>query len=389
MSKLEILCEEIISLQNRHHELYKNQAYAFNIFSFLLESDDNVNLHTKFIYELLNPEGSHQQGRLFLDLFLEELLLDTPQERVDVLREKDGIDIFLQSSDTAIVIENRVETKEHSSQLRHHGKKMKKQGYKKSDIHLIYLTLLGEQPLKKKTRKRALTVSYKEEITSWLKSAIHWVEDIPILRETLVQYLWLVQELTDQPKEMDFTVDVKNLLLQKSNLKTILEIDDAVVEAKTEVQFNFWQTLLSQLSPHYRFKFYNIDNQGLKSRIRMDYRGGRERKDYGIRYKVDENLSFFIGLGENIYYGFEFLDEDSVTREQRDALDRLKIEWSGISKIIYWKYPTTYLNFKEFNHQNLFDLIDKRQQREAIKKISDEVIGMIFQYENDSLCLEQ
>ena len=248
---------------------------------------------------------------------------------------------------------------------------------------------MGEQPLKKRIRKRALIISYKEEITSWLKSSIHWVEDIPLLRETLVQYLWLVQELTDQPKESDFMVDMKNLLLKKSNLKTILEIDDAVVEAKTEVQFNFWETLLSQLSPHYKFKFYNIDNDGLKARIRMEYRGGRERKDYGIRYQVDGNLSFFIGLGENIYYGFEFLDEERVTREQRDALERLEIEWSGISKIIYWKYPKKYLNFKEFNHQNLFDLIDKRQQREEIKKISDEVIGMIFQYENDSLCLEE
>ena len=47
----------------------------FNIFSILRKSSDEVNLHSKFIYELLNPNGSHQQGDIFLNLFIEKKII--------------------------------------------------------------------------------------------------------------------------------------------------------------------------------------------------------------------------------------------------------------------------------------------------------------------------
>ena len=389
MSKLEILFKEITTLQTRYNELNRNEAYNFNIFSLLLKSGDEVNLHSKFIYELLNPKGSHHQGRLFLDLFLQELLLDIPQDRMDVFREKHNIDILLQSSDNAIIIENKIYTEDHSSQLSRYWKKIKKQGYKKSNIHLIYLTLLGDKPREDKVNDKVLTISYREEIISWLELSIDAVDEIPVLRETLVQYLRLVQKLTYQSKEKGFIMDVKNLLLKENNLKTILEMESSIVEAKIEVQFNFWQTLLSNLFPHYAFKFYNTNaDKGLKSSIRRYYQQERNTKDYGVEYQIDDNLNFFIELRKNIYYGFEFLDETKVTQEQRDLLEALDTEWNGVSETIYWRYPNKRLNFKDFNHQNIFDLIDKKQHEEDIKRISDEIIGFISSYEKEILCLE-
>jgi hypothetical protein len=390
MGKLEILFKEIELLQNSYNELNKNEAYDFNIFTLLLKSGNEVNLHTKFIYELLNPKGSHHQGRLFLDLFLKELLLDTPLDRVEVFKEKYNIDILLQSSDYAIIIENKIHTQDHSSQLSRYLKTVKRQGYKKSDIHLIYLTLFGEEPLEEKVRDKVLCISYREEISSWLDKCIKEVETIPTLREVLVQYLRLVKELTHQSTQKGFTMDVKNLLLKENNLKMILEMEESIIEAKIEVQFNFWQTLLSNLFPHYAFTFYNTNNDnGLKGSIRRYYQQQKNIKDYGVKYQIDENLSFFVELRKNLYYGFEFLDEDKITDEQIESLNRLEAEWNEVSSTVYWRYPNKRLNFKDFNHQNIFDLIDKMQRTEDIKKISDEIIGLISNYNKERKCLEK
>ena len=390
MGKLEFLFKEIALLENRYSEFNRQEAHEFNIFTLLLKSGDEVNLHTKFIYELLDPKGSHHQGRLFLDLFFKELLLDSPQDRMDVFREKQNIDILLQSSDNAIIIENKIHTKDHSSQLSRYWKTIKKQGYKKSNIHLIYLTLFGEQPLEEKVRDKVLCISYREEISDWLEACIEKTETIPALREVLVQYLRLVKKLTHQSTEKGFIMDVKNLLLKEDNLKSIVGIESSIIEAKIEVQFNFWQTLLSNLFPHYAFTFYNTNNsKGLKGSIRRYYQQQKNIKDYGVKYQIDENLSFFIELRKNIYYGFEFLDEEKITEEQREALNGLDAEWNEVSSTVYWRYPNKRLNFKDFNHQNIFDLIDGEQRIEDVKRISNEIIALISHYEKESLCLEK
>ena len=89
----------------------------------------------------------------------------------------------------------------------------------------------------------------------------------------------------------------------------------------------------------------------------------------------------------NRYY--ELLDEDKINEEQQKILNGLDVEWNEVSDTIYWRYPTKRLNFKDFNHQNIFDLIDTAQRVEDIKRISNEIIALISNYEKESLCLEK
>ena len=46
------------------------------IIEILRKRNDEVNLHSKFISELLSPKGSHGQGVVFLKLFLNYLIKD-------------------------------------------------------------------------------------------------------------------------------------------------------------------------------------------------------------------------------------------------------------------------------------------------------------------------
>ncbi len=61
MTNLEILIKKIELIEFKYRKLKEMESNSsrFNIFSILRDSSDEVNLHSKFIYELLNPLGSH------------------------------------------------------------------------------------------------------------------------------------------------------------------------------------------------------------------------------------------------------------------------------------------------------------------------------------------
>ena len=383
MNEFEVLLQNIKSIKEKYNELNRKNAYEFNLFTLMLKASDEVNLHSKFIAELLNPQGSHHQGRLFLELFLEEVKLKIPNDRVDIYREKYNIDILLEFTEYAVILENKIYTKDHSSQLSRYLKKIEFIGYKQSNISLLYLTLFGEKPIEKNIRDRAICISYKKEICSWIERSIEMVTDIPVLYGSLLQYLYLIQSLTNQSHQKGFLMEIKELLLKNDNLKHIIEIEEAVSEAKIEVQLNFWQTLLANLFPYYAFTFYNTNNsnQNLEETIRRYYRLQKNVKDYGIVYQIDREVSFFVELRNNIYYGFEIIDEENISNRQKRALDNLDVTWNEISDTVYWKYSNKRLDFRKFNHQNIFDLLNENQRQKDIKIISDEVIDLISNYQ--------
>lgn len=378
MSQLAYICETLQNFQLKYKRLNTSEAHGFNVFSILLKSGDEVNLHSKFIYELLNPHGSHSQGSLFLDLFLKQLGLAIETQGMVASREKYNIDILLQSSSEAVIIENKIFTEDHSYQLSRYYQNMQWQGYRQP--YLLYLTLFGHQPVEKSVRDHVISISYQHEIIAWLEEAIGAIRHISILKETLTQYLNLVKALTYQSHKEEFALDVKRFLLQENNLQTILSIEESIVEAKIEIQFNFWQTLLSHLIPHYAFTFYNANaEKGLKSSIRRYYNQQKNIKDYGIEYEVDDNLYFFVELRNNIYYGFYFYDDAKINQQQIVCLRQLNVPWNEISESVYWKYPYKRLDFKNFN-EHIFDLIDTSKRQREVGAISNEILRMIDAY---------
>ncbi|WP_432210426.1 PD-(D/E)XK nuclease family protein [Marinobacter alkaliphilus] len=97
----------------------------FNLLSSVLLVNDEVRLHTRFIYALLNPKGKHYQGTRFLELFLETLgrqdWLDPTS--VTVLKEHcpdgqgDQIDLWITDGKRQIVIENKLNAQDQYRQV--------------------------------------------------------------------------------------------------------------------------------------------------------------------------------------------------------------------------------------------------------------------------------
>ena len=106
----------------------------FNIFHALRIERAEIR-HSNFLGWILDPSASHEQGSLFLQAVLIDLLRKMPQDirpldpallintvihGVNVLREFENIDLLITAKypDIALVIENKTDSGEHSDQLR-------------------------------------------------------------------------------------------------------------------------------------------------------------------------------------------------------------------------------------------------------------------------------
>jgi hypothetical protein len=378
MNSLQFLIKQIEIIEYKYQKINENSIENFNIFSILRRENDEVNLHSRFIYELLNPKGLHNQRDIFLKIFLDEMNIEYNVNIFEVYKEQYNIDILLKSKNQVIIIENKIDTQDHSNQLNRYVDIIKKQGYNEDKIKVIYLTLYGEEP--NESIEDIILISYSQDIKKWITKCIEKVAQKPTLRETLIQYLNLINKLTYKADNQGFIMEVKELLLQKENLKTILNIEDAVIGAKIEIQLKFWKELLDYLQDaQYRFDFYSIyGDRDIKASVYKYYTKKKNRKDYGFEYQIDNNLYFFIEIRDNIYYGFYFKDNTNIDR-QIEILDKLVIEWEES----YWRYPTKKLNFEQFNNENILDLLDNNKRKIDIRSISDEVIYLITNYKKE------
>lgn len=235
--------EEKLTLQNLLEKIkiidYKfsllKQDDRFNVFSLLRDPGDEVHLHSRFIGELLNPVGSHNCGDIFLKLFIGQLFKN--QESVDTSKTKvfveehigaisadysrgGRIDIIIKDYDSKnIIIENKIYADDQPKQL------LRYFNYDPNAI-IIYLTLFGEEPSDKSLgidskvkatdiplkRKEINLFSYRENILNWLNQCVEKASTKPALRETILQYIKLIDKLTGNMTSIAERLELFHLL---------------------------------------------------------------------------------------------------------------------------------------------------------------------------------
>ena len=74
MHQLESLLKQISESIERIEEKERKEGKNFNVFSILGMERREVQTHSMFIHELINPKGSHAQEDWYLDLFFKHVL---------------------------------------------------------------------------------------------------------------------------------------------------------------------------------------------------------------------------------------------------------------------------------------------------------------------------
>lgn len=345
---------------------------------------DEVNLHSRFLVDLLNPKGSHSQGDYFLDRLLKQIDISNFElKSVSVKREYQNIDILLTNSRMqAIIIENKIYAGDQLQQLERYYQTIKDEGYK--DIEIIYLTLYGDEPSDQSRGKLSSDfikiVSYKDDIVAWLNHSLKEETLKPVIRETLVQYQSLIKKLTGQYFPEGYIMEIKELLIDEKNIEVAVGLSQAVVEAKIDIQFAFWEELEKRLKE----AGYKIthDQKYSRDRVRKYYTSPKNNKYYGIMFEVvgqfedSSRLLFFIELGSYIYYGFTISKSGYrkiALSPQYDYLEKIvKAVDIDFKRDRWWigkKDTSRKYDFETFDSPDVFALANPSKRVDYVNKL--------------------
>lgn len=223
----------------------------FNLLSSVLSVNDEVRLHTRFIYSLLTPKGKHYQGTRFLGLFLDAIgrqdWLDLTS--VTVLKEHcpggqgDQIDLWITDGKRQIVIENKLNAQDQQRQVARYLEVINATDPAQADDTLfIYLTKNRQTPsafglggltvchqtLRLLNTNRQPVAHYQNlsyrrntrlnNIHTWLESCVNAVDQQSNIAWALQDYQAVVERATKE---------------YVSKVKTLKEVlDDGIAEGK-------------------------------------------------------------------------------------------------------------------------------------------------------------
>ena len=261
MDKLKELLTQIRLIQTKERTMQKEKRKRgenFNIFQVLKLSKSETRLHSAFIAELLNAEGSHGLKDAFLTAFISEI---APKSKLNTLHTEvrveyfigvvnqnatqgGRIDILLRDNQKhAIIIENKIDAGEGTNQLTRYNNFAQETGF--TDYYLLYLTPEGSQPTTlNDDQEHCLCISYREDIIRWLNICVGIAACYPLIRETIRQYI-----INLKSKEILNMMDTENenKLIETATSPEYIESTLTIMENSWNIQKAIRQRFVEQL----------------------------------------------------------------------------------------------------------------------------------------------
>ena len=254
---LKRMLNQVSAMARTQKKLALLSGENFNVFRILKIESREVQTHSAFLGELLNPAGSHGMQDTFLRLFIEQMgytdfeKFDTASARLVVEKhigridadysEGGRVDIYLESNGEFLFIENKIYAVDQLNQLeRYHQHK--------PHAKLIYLTLRGDDykaPAGSKlTKEHYKPISYKFDITTWLDDCHRAAAAFPIVRETIQQYIHLINHLTGRTPDNFMKEETKQLLRgDYASFESAWYCAQLMPELRGEILNEFWSEL--------------------------------------------------------------------------------------------------------------------------------------------------
>ena len=254
-----------VNLISKHYDRISSlTGEKFNIFSIMSMEKNEVYTHSAIITELLNPYGNHGQTDVFLKEFItiinskierdkdgnnkisylnncEGLKEHTIKESSEIKPCSGRIDIYITNKKQSIIIENKIDAESQPDQLlRYYNYAINKY---RNEFWLIYLqkTESNHTPNDLKyscgftdnfsninsnaTKNKVIKITYEKEILQWLKECLKHTSNLPIIRETINQYIHLVNKITNQSNNNLMEHDILDLITStKENVRNAIQI---------------------------------------------------------------------------------------------------------------------------------------------------------------------
>lgn len=397
-----------LNIVKKKYEEREQLEDNFNLFTILKKYSDEKYLHSRFISSLLDPEGPHKMKVLFLNLFLNKVnsLLDFDDGTVEIYpnnqsrSEYKRIDISLidRNKKQAIIIENKIfhtdTNNEEVGQLeKYYGCLIEEDKISADNIEVYYLTLDGHEPseasvstrekypeLKQKVR----CISYALEILDWLKACIKESYNKPALRESINQYIKLIEQMTNNNAAIEERKEITRIIgLNDENLFSAKLLLDNYKHVQWHTLYDFWKEL-SQGFEHEEYKILlSIPNEDIDTLV---HGGPKQRRKIDLTFVVlsphglpfDIFAEFGDWLSWGIYDGEDKASEiPTVYKDRITAFAKEHTEYEETKDWLWWKYfdltDNDNICCSHFNYEGTFKLISPRYRHEVIEKIIKEI----------------
>ncbi|MDR5867776.1 PDDEXK-like family protein [Halomonas koreensis] len=383
-----------------HHNLLSlagllRQRYVrptpFNLFTILRSAGDEVRLHSRFLAALLDPLR-HSLGPTPLRGFLAQCAIeDFVLEDVRVECERWNMDILITNARRqAVVIENKIHAGDQPDQLMRYHRQLRAAGYR--PVHVRYLTLDGRDPqadslgdlqaLEAEAGSYA-ALDYQGDVMPWLSTCMGHAALDPPLRESLLQYRQVIQQLTGNDMDSQHLATLADTLLQGDNLKAAHDIRLAYDEALIRLQVRLWRALRDRIEAVYPEmaghphgdSWRDADLEGL---CRAYIHRQRGNKGYGLYYRVPghvEDICVGLEVEHAIYVGV-YCERAHHPETYRAICRRLDEAEHGGARNDYWPsfaYSPEPLPLKTPTAEQLARLGDPEYFQYLVSTMTDEL----------------
>ena len=229
MDRINNLLNQISIIEKKNTEILDATGERFNMFR-ICGVNHYENTHSAILTEFLNPKGTHGLKSKLLECFIKTLgenftingfncenariytEYSTPEGRIYILIEDE-------KRKKAIIIENKIYANDQLNQLKRYDSYAKNK-YPKGNYQILYLTLNGKEATEQSGKGVSyLTISYEENIINWLEKCVAIASRFPIVRETIIQYINHLKELTHQDMNNKNKEEITEVLSKIENLK--------------------------------------------------------------------------------------------------------------------------------------------------------------------------
>lgn len=314
------LLNQVAIINKKNEEILDATGGRFNMFK-ICGVNHYENTHSAIIAEFLNPNGTHGLKSKLLECFIEMLgdkfnIKDFNSSRASVETEHytgDGrIDILIEDNQNkAIIIENKIYASDQSEQLKRYDRYAQQQY--KNGYQILYLTLDGQEASEQSGEGvDYVKISYETDIINWLERCVSIATRYPIVRETIIQYINHLKQLTNQDMSTKNEEEITEVLSKIENLraaKAICQNYLATFETLAKKYFNpKMEEFAKEKGLEYYYetsdepfiKFY-LTKSDWKGKFKILFTNEENKCEYGLFYNFPDEYSVSDEISEKLH----------------------------------------------------------------------------------------
>lgn len=351
-------------IKRKQVEIDKVLSTNFSLFNYLYFGENKL---SEIFRDLLDPNGSHGQGELFFNSFLEIVFMNEPAIlqklssltfckpviKTEVYTSRISnkyrrIDIVLEwNNDFAIGIENKPFDKDQENQLTDYAEHLEKVY---TDFCLIYLAdkEVTERSITKvnleklKINNKFKQIKYSEEINSWLYKCY--------LECQSPKVKFFLEDLKNKLSDHFIAMEIKNVdeiveytISEDKNIAAIFDLHYSYENVLNAVAMKFVQSLKLNFSN----ELFEIKDETVNSKINIQFKMKSWKKDLWCCVSTEYHDNIFLGIWDEN----NILNNEFIVKQLSELNSNL--EKGGENNWIWWSFPES----KYQNWQNNSDKI--------------------------------